>query len=301
VRQKFTGKERDGETGLDYFGARHYANTQGRFTSPDPLLSSGTVYDPQTWDRYSYTLNNPLKYTDPFGLYVFSKGVSDEYKKKFRQGLKDLKSARDFFKKGSDEYKRLDKAFNAYGTEGVDNGVTVNFGPTGDGAPAATTPGIKADANGMKIVTADNPTGQDINVTVDPTQTKSADDYVGNIGHEGTHVADISALVGALPNNLADTNALQAVLNGPLNLTKYGREKAAYEVTSIIAQARSIPNGQTILTVGPGKYEVWNSGWSSADRATKRAAGIDKVLAQPKTQGGLYEVTPANQGDKIIP
>jgi RHS repeat-associated protein len=36
VRMKFTGKERDTETGLDYFGARYYSSTQGRFTSVDP-------------------------------------------------------------------------------------------------------------------------------------------------------------------------------------------------------------------------------------------------------------------------
>ncbi|MFL5600552.1 MAG: RHS repeat-associated core domain-containing protein, partial [Gemmatimonadaceae bacterium] len=36
VRQQFTAKERDVETGLDYFGARYYASTSARFTSPDP-------------------------------------------------------------------------------------------------------------------------------------------------------------------------------------------------------------------------------------------------------------------------
>ena len=35
MRQKFTSKERDNETGLDYFLARYYSSTQGRFTSPD--------------------------------------------------------------------------------------------------------------------------------------------------------------------------------------------------------------------------------------------------------------------------
>lgn len=72
MRQKFTQKERDNETGLDYFGARYYASVQGRFTSPDPLLSSGTVFDPQSWNRYFYASNNPLKYTDPTGLYDWS-------------------------------------------------------------------------------------------------------------------------------------------------------------------------------------------------------------------------------------
>src|SRR5438093_995902 len=58
-------------TGLDYFGARYFSGAQGRFTSPDPLLSSGRPWDPQSWNRYSYVLNNPLRYTDPLGLYVW--------------------------------------------------------------------------------------------------------------------------------------------------------------------------------------------------------------------------------------
>jgi RHS repeat-associated protein len=68
VRQQFTQKERDFETGLDYFGARYFASTQGRFTSSDPLLSSGRSWAPQSWNRYSYVLNNPLRLIDPSGL-----------------------------------------------------------------------------------------------------------------------------------------------------------------------------------------------------------------------------------------
>jgi hypothetical protein len=62
------------------------------------LLSSGTIYDPQSWNRYTYTLNNPLKYTDPSGLYVFGNGTEEE-KKKFIQGLKDLQKARNSFER----------------------------------------------------------------------------------------------------------------------------------------------------------------------------------------------------------
>jgi RHS repeat-associated protein len=68
VRQKYTNKERDEETGLDYFGARYFAIMQGRFTSPDPLIASAKPEQPQGWNRYSYTINNPLKYVDPTGL-----------------------------------------------------------------------------------------------------------------------------------------------------------------------------------------------------------------------------------------
>ncbi len=188
---------------------------QGRFTSADPLLSSGSIYDPRTWNRYSYTLNNPLRYVDPAGLYEWDANATDEQKKKFREGLRNLQRARDSFRRGSSEYNKLDRSLKAYGSEGVANGVTVKFGATGDGSPAATAIGFKVDPNtGAKITTATNPTGQDTVVTFDPTQVKSGDEYAEAVGHEGSHVADGSDLVGALPTNtnLAGA-AAQAVLD----------------------------------------------------------------------------------------
>lgn len=64
---QFTGKERDSETGLDYFGARYYGSNMGRFTSPDPSHDSVRLDNPQTWNRYTYVLNNPLELIDPTG------------------------------------------------------------------------------------------------------------------------------------------------------------------------------------------------------------------------------------------
>lgn len=67
---KFTGKERDKESGLDYFGARYYGSSMGRFMSPDPLGDTvADVKNPQSWNLYSYVLNNPLRFIDPFGYY----------------------------------------------------------------------------------------------------------------------------------------------------------------------------------------------------------------------------------------
>jgi RHS repeat-associated protein len=63
-----TLKERDVETGLDYFNARYYPSVQGRFSSADPLLASAEVGDPQTWNRYSYVSNKPLNRVDPSGM-----------------------------------------------------------------------------------------------------------------------------------------------------------------------------------------------------------------------------------------
>ena len=72
MRYKFTGKERDTESGLDYFGARYYASNMGRFMSPDWAAKAEPVPyakldNPQSLNLYSYVLNNPLRLVDPDG------------------------------------------------------------------------------------------------------------------------------------------------------------------------------------------------------------------------------------------
>jgi RHS repeat-associated protein len=69
-RQKFTGYERDNETGLDFAQARYNSSTQGRFTSPDSLL--GSIGNPQSLNRYAYVNNNPMNFTDPTGHAMIS-------------------------------------------------------------------------------------------------------------------------------------------------------------------------------------------------------------------------------------
>jgi RHS repeat-associated protein len=66
--QRFTSKERDAETGLDYFGARYYSSPQGRFntTDPNPVTKENFV-NPQRWNLFVYVNNNPLAAADPSG------------------------------------------------------------------------------------------------------------------------------------------------------------------------------------------------------------------------------------------
>ncbi|MGC2548139.1 MAG: RHS repeat-associated core domain-containing protein, partial [Silvibacterium sp.] len=72
TEQLYTGKERDAESGLDYFGARYYASSMGRFMSPDWAVKSTPVpyaelSDPQSLNLYSYVRNNPLSRSDKDG------------------------------------------------------------------------------------------------------------------------------------------------------------------------------------------------------------------------------------------
>ena len=78
-----TGKERDTETGLDYFGARYYGSTIGRFLSTDEFLGGpisvfggrqlpgplpyADISNPQSLNKYAYAYNSPLRYIDPDG------------------------------------------------------------------------------------------------------------------------------------------------------------------------------------------------------------------------------------------
>jgi RHS repeat-associated protein len=65
------------ETGLDYFGARYFAGAQGRFTSPDSTAYS-KMSNPQSWNLYAYSFDNPLRYIDPTGNEVQAANCSTE-------------------------------------------------------------------------------------------------------------------------------------------------------------------------------------------------------------------------------
>jgi len=62
---KYTGKEKDDDTGLYYYGARYYSPSIGRFIQADALR--GVLADPLSLNRYAYVRNNPLKFVDPTG------------------------------------------------------------------------------------------------------------------------------------------------------------------------------------------------------------------------------------------
>lgn len=77
---KFSGKERDTESGLDSFGARYYTAQYGRFMTPDwsssPILVPyADLGNPQTFNLYTYVSNNPLNGVDPEGHFRLDPGT----------------------------------------------------------------------------------------------------------------------------------------------------------------------------------------------------------------------------------
>ena len=73
-KRKFSDKERDAESGLDYFGARYFNSLRYRFITVDPIFNkAGCIAIPQLQNLYAYCRNNPITYMDPYGLecYVF--------------------------------------------------------------------------------------------------------------------------------------------------------------------------------------------------------------------------------------
>ncbi len=263
VRQKFTQKERDNETGLDYFGARYFASTQGRFTSADPLLTSATVESPQSWNRYDYALNKPLKYIDPTGMWNWDASAggpaSDqdlldkwhnkslkskerneaERQYKFRQtvkaGLDSVGAAANSPTLTADQQSQVRSARESYGSENDNNGVLVGIKKAG--GPATT--GLNDDGT-ITVLFRDN--------------DKNANSFAANIAHEGQHVEDAQAFLA------------NPYVGSPLDLTHYEREMRAYDTGAYTAEGLGMKGYPA-----HSDLKAWQSGWKEAERVTRIA------------------------------
>jgi RHS repeat-associated protein len=240
VCRKFTGKERDSESGLDNFGARYNASSMGRFMTPDPLLNSGRPGSPQTWNRYAYALNNPLKIVDPTGLYNVDCGSDkkcNKAAKDLKNGLSDLQKTVDKMKDGTQK-TRLENALKAMGTENDKNNVNVSFGATKGGGAGETVP--VSDPQTYK---------ESFNVTLDPGKLNGSNDYAIAGAHEGTHVDDISSELA---------NPSLGVLSD-FSLEYRGYQTSAYAASAL---------GQDSLSMNyDGKSSViWNGSWGAVDK-----------------------------------
>ena len=210
---KFTGKERDAESGLDYFGARYYGSNLGRFMTPDPIgFASVRLRDPQTLNAYRYTRGNPINAIDPNGLYDF----------KCSTGIKDCKAAAQNFEKIrqanlKSEDKAVVKAAKALGTaEEKENGVTVTA-MTKKEVEQATK-----DSSAAGFTTG-HPAGPDKRPDVRVGIALSGDEAVdkGRVAHESSHVEDYLWFLGSYDGRFFDASK---------NISHYDTEFKAYSI-----------------------------------------------------------------------
>jgi len=270
-RAFITGYERDIESELDFAQARYYNSKHGRFTSVDPLLSTGEPNDPQTWHRYAYALNNPLFYTDPTGMYVCqgTKAQCEQFSTRLAEAKANLEKIKTTYGEKSTQYKKALDSVNSYGDDETgkkkNNGVFVKFDLKGSG--------------GETSASFDNKTGKLVgNVTVRfNANALDSDSSQALVAHEGSHVDDYKT-VG--------------------NRNDFFEELDAYTVQSIFLEAQ-FPNQRRVFTVtSPGKppketeYDIWNPSWEGPDKETLRSNAIKDYLAVPIKQGGKYELTP---------
>ena len=182
----FTGKERDSESGNDYFGARYYASTMGRFMSPDWSAKAEPVPyakldDPQSLNLYDYVRNNPLSRVDVDGHYdAINQTVSacNHNASCIKNGLKAVvrgEKARLKDLKSKDANVRAGAA--AFGALGENNGVHVTYtNLAGQGINGSVDP------SGSSFGTA--------NIQVQIDSNRSSGGMQETFAHEGTHVAD---------------------------------------------------------------------------------------------------------------
>ena len=271
---KFTGKERDSETGLDYFGGRYNSSAVGRFMSADPL--GGDKFDPQTLNKYSYVRNNPINRIDPTGLYTCKdqadcKSKLDIAFEKARQ--QDLKS------KDAD----VRAAAQAYGDPTKD-------GPGGNKVDVSFADLSKEDHGGHTTSSlGGSSTGFIANSEVVIDSRISGSELDSAVGHEGSHVQDAQTLVGSIGQDSTGQFKVGQ------DITQYQSEKRAYGISDTILRSENATSkfecGVTPCVLGKG-----------LKLPAQLPAEIDRLLFNNyKSDINKQPLTPTNQGASIVP
>jgi len=257
-----------------------YGYSLGRFTSPDPLLTSGRPTAPQTWNRYTYSLNNPLVFIDPTGLWEWSEALGGSTTDKELEKQRD-KAKKD---KNSAEYQRLDeiltkrKAF----IDGLAKAKTEAEKITDKTERAAVKAtlamyGKPQDGNNVTVAERDPSSGSGAAFTkfengryivAFAASEFSKDSLYISIAHESYHMGNI----------FIDMVAMFFGAKG-FTTTVHDTERGAYRVSSLMAQASGV--GTLTLSSPNGGTVLWNSSWSTLDKKVmeaNRSAAIETHL-----------------------
>ena len=258
----------------------------GRMLSPDPV--GGSLANPQTLNKYAYVLNNPLRYTDPTGLYACADDAagakehctSDADKKFEASRQHDLQS-----KNGA--VRAAAGAYGDPGNEVVDargDKVTVAFSSdvTSNGEGGVTHSVL--DANGNTPISNSTVTfGLNDKGTLNTGTSLDAD-----VGHEGSHVEDAQTMA-------ANITFTSTSLHLGQDISQYTSEQRAYAITdSIYRSANESYNGcgNANCALGAGSSPIGIPG--RVDAILLANPGIYKSAINGKP------LTPTNQGSNVL-
>ncbi len=229
--QHFTGKERDTESNNDYFGARYYSNTTGRFLSADPVfITPARLADPQRLNLYNYGRNNPWSYLDVDGEDISLVNDTDDGRRAALgevtqhvtaaeaaniQVTQDKNGAWQAQVKDAGAVSMKDASTAYKGVVGVinDHSINVNVGLIGGGL-TATFPGMGQISSTSQFAETDNiPGSRDVNVMVTqgslPQGVEVLTPYGVMRGSEPDSVALYHELVGETLKYRAGHTSLQ--------------------------------------------------------------------------------------------
>jgi RHS repeat-associated protein len=281
VGEKFTGKERDAETGLDYFGARYFSGAQGRFTSPDPENANAMVSDPQSWNMYAYGRNNPLSYVDPDGLAYRVCQVDENGKETNCTTQKNELSDKQF-----EQFKKDNKGSLIFAGGKV-------YGVNEDGSRGAQTGTYK-----QTDVDIDNPAfgavAQGIQAASPVTDPRFIAGFYGASALGGLALYGGGAFAGGqlttlgLQTSAATATEGSTALAGTLNLSKHAVQRMAERgFTRDMIQA-TIKNGTRYWDPKNGTFNyVLRGGFASGKNALVGVNPVTNVVTTVIRGGGI--------------
>ena len=301
VRQQFTLKERDVETGLDYFLARYYSSIQGRFTSPDEFTggpdelfdfvddaASNPIFyaeleDPQSLNKYQYTYNNPLRYIDPDGRQ--GKGEKS-LTQRIREGAQQVKES---FQSGAAEVKETAKrTFNgAVSALAEDNGL----GPLN----AEQNSAGRAIGHGLAVVQG----GAEIYAGVQAITAGSAGTVVtAPACGTGVGCAAPAAGVGTVVVGAAVTTHGAAVLGNTFN-NIFNKDNSAQPPGQTSAGRPTDQHGRPLGPSGKPVIHQNNFPTKKAAKDAARNAGNGAPMKHPNPRRGQRHFHPTKNGKKV--
>jgi hypothetical protein len=195
------------------------SSAQGRFTSTDPNSAGASLFDPQSWNAYSYTLNNPLKYVDPDGdvpIPVITGAVGAGVGAIVGGGVEAFSQ---LARTGRIESKgRIVTAILSGGLAGGIAGLTLGVG-AGAGVIASTTEVIGVNAASSVL---GGTIQRGTNEAFDLEEPASASSEIGNVVLEGT----LGGLGGLWGGKAADKLFPIPNVRAEIELLKYAHRRS---------------------------------------------------------------------------